>query len=47
MTRYAVMQPTFLPWAGYFRLAVNVDSFVFLDDAQLSRQSWQTGTAFW
>lgn len=40
--RYAVMQPTFLPWAGYFRLAAFVDHFVFLDDVQLSRQSWQT-----
>jgi hypothetical protein len=40
--RYAVMQPTFLPWAGYFRLAAFVDYFVFLDDVQLSRQSWQT-----
>lgn len=36
------MQPMFLPWAGYFRLAANVDRFVFLDDVQLSRQSWQT-----
>ena len=40
--RYAVMQPTFLPWAGFFRLVAHVDRFVFLDDVQLSRQSWQT-----
>jgi WbqC-like protein family len=40
--RCAIMQPTFLPWAGYFRLMTNVDHFVLLDDVQLSRQSWQT-----
>lgn len=40
--RCAVMQPTFLPWAGYFRLMLNVDRFVFLDDVQLAKQSWQT-----
>lgn len=36
------MQPTFLPWPGYFRLMRQVAAFVFLDDVQLSRQSWQT-----
>lgn len=40
--RCAVMQPTFIPWAGYFRLMSSVDRFVFLDDVQLERQSWQT-----
>lgn len=40
--RCAVTQPTFLPWAGYFKLMFEVDNFVFLDDVQLSRQSWQT-----
>lgn len=37
-----VMQPTFLPWAGYFNLMTQADVFVFLDDVQLERQSWQT-----
>jgi len=36
------MQPTFLPWLGYFALIDAVDHFVFLDDVQLSRQSWQS-----
>lgn len=40
--RCAIMQPTFLPWAGCFRLISRVDRFVFLDDVQLARQSWQT-----
>ena len=35
------MQPTFLPWAGYINLIASVDLFVFLDDAQYERASWQ------
>ncbi len=41
-TCLVVMQPTFLPWAGYFNLIANADHFVFLDDVQLEKQSWQT-----
>ena len=36
------MQPTYLPWAGYFNLIKQVDKFVFLDDVQFERRSWQT-----
>ena len=36
------MQPTFLPWIGYFDLIDKVDKFVFYDDVQLSKRSWQT-----
>jgi hypothetical protein len=36
------MQPTFLPWAGYFNLMAQADDFVLLDDVQLEKQSWQT-----
>jgi hypothetical protein len=36
------MQPTFLPWAGYFNLMFQANDFVFLDDVQLEKQSWQT-----
>jgi hypothetical protein len=39
--KIAIMQPTYLPWAGYFNLLSQVDAFVFLDDVQFSRQSWQ------
>ena len=42
MTRVAIMQPTFLPWLGYFALIGSVDHFVFLDDVQFSKQSWQS-----
>lgn len=42
MTICAIMQPTYLPWIGYFALMDMADVFVFLDDVQLSKQSWQT-----
>ena len=34
------MQPHYLPWPGYFNLMSQVDKFVFLDDAQYSKNSW-------
>jgi len=37
----AIMQPTYLPWPGYFSLIKNVKNFVFLDDVQFQRRSWQ------
>ena len=37
----AIMQPTYLPWPGYFSLIKNVRNFVFLDDVQFERRSWQ------
>ncbi|CAA6604942.1 conserved hypothetical protein [Rhodospirillaceae bacterium LM-1] len=37
----ALMQPTFMPWQGYFALLDQVDVFVHLDDFQFSRQSFQ------
>ncbi len=36
-----IMQPTYLPWAGYFNLMSEADVFVFLDDVQFEKQSWQ------
>lgn len=35
------MQPTFNPWIGYFDLINYVDKFVFLDNVQLVKRSWQ------
>ena len=35
------MQPTYMPWAGYLALIAGVDRFVYLDDAQYERGSWQ------
>ncbi|MEM6909584.1 MAG: WbqC family protein [Pseudomonadota bacterium] len=36
----AIMQPTYLPWIGYFDLIDTADQFVFLDDAQVLKRSW-------
>ena len=36
----AIMQPTYLPWIGYFDLIDAADIFVFLDDAQVLKRSW-------
>jgi hypothetical protein len=38
--RCAIMQPTYMPWAGYLNLMRTVDCFVYLDDAQFERSSW-------
>jgi len=36
----AIMQPTYLPWCGYFDLIDRVDKFVFLDDVKLEKSDW-------
>jgi len=36
-----VLQPTYLPWMGYFGMIDVADIFVFYDDVQFSVQSWQ------
>lgn len=41
MTIAAIMQPTYLPWPGYFDLIQRADVFIFLDDVQFARRSWQ------
>lgn len=35
------MQPTYLPWIGYFDLIDQSDVFVFYDTVQFEKQSWQ------
>ena len=37
----AISQPTFLPYEGYFALVNNVDKFIFLDNVQFDKRSWQ------
>jgi hypothetical protein len=36
-----IMQPTYLPWLGYFDLMDQADVFVFLDTVQFEHQAWQ------
>jgi hypothetical protein len=38
MSRIAVMQPYFFPYAGYFRLLQAADHFVLLDCVQFPRR---------
>jgi hypothetical protein len=35
------MQPTYLPWMGYFDLMDTANVFVLLDTVQFEKQSWQ------
>ena len=37
MTKVAIMQPTYLPWAGYFGLMMASDIFIFLDNVQFEK----------
>ena len=41
MKTASIMQPTYLPWLGYFDLTNRSDIFVFLDTVQLDKRSWQ------
>lgn len=45
--RVAIMQPTYLPWIGYFALMDQVDMFVLLDDVQFEHRSWQHRNRIW
>ena len=42
MKTCVVMQPTYLPWLGYFDLIDQADVFVFYNDVQYVKQSWQS-----
>ena len=40
MVKVAITQPNFLPWMGYFDMAMRVDIFVLLDDVQYIKREW-------
>jgi hypothetical protein len=40
--KIVVLQPLYLPWVGYFDQIHQSDVFVFYDDVQYSKQSWQS-----
>ena len=42
----AIMQPYFLPYAGYFQLITATDRFVLCDDFQYTRHGWMTRNRF-
>ncbi|HUB01702.1 MAG TPA: WbqC family protein [Terriglobales bacterium] len=39
--KVAIVQPTYLPWLGYFDLLDQVDRLVLLDSVQFEKRSWQ------
>lgn len=41
MTRVAILQPSYLPWLGYFEQIATSDVFIFLDDVQYTRSDWR------
>jgi hypothetical protein len=39
--KISILQPSFLPWLGYFKIIKKSDTVVFLDDVQFDKRSWQ------
>jgi hypothetical protein len=39
--RCAILQPSYIPWRGYFDIIRRVDLFVFYDDVQYDHRSWR------
>ncbi len=37
----AVLQPSYIPWLGFFEQMMNVDTFVLYDDAQYTKNDWR------
>ncbi len=37
-----ILQPSYLPWRGYFHLMARADVFVHYDDVQYTRQDWRS-----
>ena len=37
----AILQPSYLPWLGYFDQMARADVFVYLDDVQYTRRDWR------
>jgi WbqC-like protein family len=41
MKKAAIIQPSFIPWKGYFDIIHDVDVFVFLEDVQYTTRDWR------
>lgn len=39
--RVTILQPSYIPWAGYFFQILDCDIFVFLDDVQYTKGNWR------
>jgi hypothetical protein len=40
--KVAIVQPSYLPWKGFFDIIFQVDCFVFLDDVQYTVRDWRS-----
>lgn len=38
----AILQSSYIPWKGYFDIINDVDTFIFYDDVQFTRQDWRS-----
>jgi hypothetical protein len=41
MNRVAILQSNYIPWKGYFDIIHDVDSFIFYDDVQFTKNDWR------
>lgn len=41
MASVAVLQSNYVPWKGYFDIVHDVDTFVFYDDVQFTKNDWR------
>lgn len=41
MKRVVILQPSYIPWLGYFDQMKKADAFVFYDDVQYTRRDWR------
>jgi len=39
--RLSILQPSYLPWLGFFDQMIRADTFIFLDDVQFTRRDWR------
>ena len=39
--RVTILQPSYLPWLGFFEQMTRSDKFVLLDDVQYTRRDWR------
>ena len=42
MHRVAIIQPSYIPWRGFFDILHSVDVFVHLDDVQYTARDWRS-----
>lgn len=41
LIKLAILQPSYIPWIGYFEQIMNVDKFIFYDDVQYTKNDWR------